>query len=94
MSHPSNPDNLPMRGPTPIECAYDVLAVRWWWWTDSCPRGPVCARGLKVPGSVAHPIYLEAFQRLARGRQRTMDLPPSIPTCLALAMRLACGDEA
>ena len=93
MSHPSNPENLPMRPPTPLESAYDVLAVRWWWWTDPCPRGPHNARGVRVPGSSAEAPYREALRRLCVGLDPTTDIPPSIPACLELAMALACGDE-
>jgi hypothetical protein len=91
MSHPSNPDNLPMRGATPIECAYDVLAVRWWFWTDPCPRGPRTpeARGLTIRSWGADLPFAEAARRL-----RDFDVYSGNPAgALELALALACGDE-
>ena len=89
MSAAGNPQLLPMRGYTPVECPYDVLAVRWWWWTDPVPRGPVNARGTSI---VNDPAALELF-RTARRRMQEFGIAAGTADALELAMAMACGDE-
>ena len=99
MSHPLNPDNLPMRPPTPFESAYDLLAVRWWFWTDPCPRGP---RGLVEPyraKDAGRLLFAEAARRLREyglglAAPGVASVPDVLPAhAFELAMALACGDE-